>query len=129
MPHIIERSDTITIANLSIKVSHKLGQDLSPAVQSSLKRLSPKGIERLLLLPEDNRTAFFSKKSDAEEVATPELINLGLVTVGPISSDLSNTSGFSFDMTETGVQTRRFLWSVITEFIEGLKEADEKKPN
>lgn len=125
IPSIIGRSDTITIAGLSLKVGQGLKAKATPEVQKVLAKLSRSGVERVLRMSDSSYwTRGSGLSSDKNQGA--ELVKLGLETEVPQSElDALNLKqqtnyGFGLRITDLGRETQAFLQSVVAEFVQEL---------
>jgi len=123
LPQLIDRSDTITIGSVAIKVGRKLSGHITPEVKKALKNISDNGIERLLDFEEDQQKEY--GKDHKPSAPTYELIKLKLL----ISEKKSNTNDDEFYvyMSPTGIETRKALLLVIAEFVYQLKHGNIKE--
>ena len=126
LPSIVNRSETITIAGLSLKIRNSgTVQQPSPGVKDILSKLSPEAVERML----NNATSSFWKKGDESFGRTEytELIKYNLYREIP-QKELSDPArfkdkdyGFGVEITELGKETRKFLVQIIAGFVNELK--------
>ena len=79
IPELLGRSDTVTIAGLSLKLSRGLRYQTSPEVKKVLAELSQEAIERLLAMASRSWWDVGSESHGRSENA--ELLRLGLVGV------------------------------------------------
>lgn len=124
IPVLVNRSDSITIAGLSLKVSRDLRTKASPEVEKVVARLSRTGIEQVLSLSE--KTTW---KPDSVEHArgyTKELRDLGLVVELQPKELAEVGAGYGMRPTELGRQTQVFLRSVVAEFVQELTLVQSK---
>ena len=124
IPSIVGKSDTITIAGLSLKVSQGLKAKASPDVEKALSNLTKSGIERVLEMGE---ASYWDQNSIAHgKERNAELLKLGLVTEIPaieierINLRDGTKHGYGVKRTELGKQTQAFLQSVVAEFAQEL---------
>ena len=124
VPTLVSRSDSITIAGLSLKVSRELRTKASPEVQAVVAKLSRKGIEQVLALSEKSTW----KPEDIENGRefTKELRALGLATELPPKELEALHAGYGFTATELGRQTQAFLRAIVAEFVQELTAAKGK---
>jgi hypothetical protein len=124
IPTLVGRSDTVTIAGLSLKVSHGLHQKASPEVQKAVGELSREGIERVLSLSSSSWWDKGSEVSGRSDYA--ELLRLGLVEeVSSSEVEVQNKRdkrdfGYAVRITELGKKVQSFLRSVVAEFVQEL---------
>lgn len=133
IPSIIGRSDAITIAGLSLKVSQGLKAKASPDAEKVLSNLTILAIEPVLQMGGMGESIFFDQNYTAygqEQFA--ELLKLGLVTEIPPSEiehiNIRDGSkyGYGVKRTELGRQTQAFLQSVVAEFVQELVRQSPK---
>ena len=125
IPIIVGRSDTITIAGLSLKIGPGLRQKASPDVQKALAQLSQEGVEKILALSVGG--SYWDKGQEANGRAdNGELVRLGLAEELP-SDQLEKMNaaehrnyGYAIHITALGHQTQAFLRSVVAEFVQEL---------
>ncbi|SET69761.1 hypothetical protein SAMN05216412_11325 [Nitrosospira multiformis] len=124
LPSILHRSDAITIAGLSLKVSHELRHEAPPDVQAKLRRLSPSGIEALLNHGENTKMIYEGK---SEEKRAEE--RWGELVANELAYKESYDDGARFfvALTPVGVKARSYLVSIISEFIKGLADASAQE--
>jgi hypothetical protein len=127
IPDIVGRSDTITIAGLSLKVGRALRRQASPEVQEVLARLSPEGLKRVLGLSSSIWWDQGQEPMGQADVA--ELLRLGLVEEVS-SAELQERNredeknfGYGVEITELGEQTQSFLQSVVAEFVQEVSRS------
>lgn len=124
LPILIDRSDTITIAGLTIKVKESLRKQASPEVEIVLSKLDRVGIEQVLEMGES--TWWDIDDSEYGRSKTVELISLGLleeVSDGEIKENnlrRGNSHGYAVKQTALGLETQEFLQAVVTEFVQEL---------
>ncbi len=124
IPSIVGRSDTITIAGLSLKIGQGLRNKATPEVERVLAKMSKAGIERVLGMSE---SAWWDKGSiDFARAENKEIVALGLAVEVPTSeieqrnaADKRNF-GYAVRITALGKQTQAFLRSVVAEFVQEL---------
>lgn len=124
VPALVGRSDTITIAGLSLKIGQNLHSQASPEVRAILAHLSKAGVERVL---EMGASSYWNKDavSRGQEV-NAELIKLGLVVEIPQTElDARNLRegrdyGYAVKRSALGEQTQAFLRSIVAEFVQEL---------
>ncbi|PTR05869.1 hypothetical protein C8R32_11540 [Nitrosospira sp. Nsp5] len=113
LPSLVDRSETISIAGMSLKVSQKLRAP--PEIQAKLQALSPVAIGQLLR----NDTMLYNdlegKRAYTRDYA--ELLSLGLM-----DDHADETGKFMgiVELSHSGKQAQTFLLSVIDEFIKEL---------
>jgi hypothetical protein len=129
IPSIMMRSDTITIAGLSLKVSPELRERASPEVQKVLTQLSPQGLDRILQMSESSFWDIGSETNGRNE--NQNLLQLGLVEEIP-SAELeahnhreNRNFGFGVRITSLGRQTQIFLRSVLSRFVNEVAQQGE----
>src|ERR1700692_868285 len=121
-PLLIDQSESITIAGVSIKLDQRLKGKASPDISKALAAMSPESIRRLL----GTTSSFWdSNISDARE-ENSQLLSLGLVEEIP-PNELNGFSGqqgrrydFGIRLTERGRQVQEFLFTLISEFARQL---------
>ncbi len=131
IPSIVGRSDTITIAGLTLKVGRGLKSKASPQVEKVLESLSKDSIAAVLGMPEGATWPPNSAASGRAQNA--ELIKLGLVVELP-QNEIDDRNAkehrdyvFGVRQTPLGKQTQVFLQAVVAEFVEELeREAPNK---
>ncbi len=123
-PYLVRRSDTITIAGLSLEVSRELRRQASPEVEEVITELSKEGIKRVLRL---SGGSYWDKGSETHGRADyTELIHLKLVEEIAVdelerqNQEEGKNFGFGVRPTELGRQTQSFLQSVVAEFVQEL---------
>jgi hypothetical protein len=133
IPSIVSRSDTITIAGLSLKVGKALNKKATPEVELALSRLSKEGVKRLL---EMSASSWWDKGSEANgQAENSELVKLGLAM--EVSADelaTRNTTdhknfGYAVRITDLGRKTQDFLRAVIAEFVDELPRTQTIPPS
>lgn len=133
LPNIISRSETITIAGLSIKVSKGLSKQPSEQVKQAISKLSSEGFRRLL----NSGGASFWDRPDVAigKSDNAELLRLGLMEEVP-SAELQDRAnkrsyGYGVRLTPLGKETQNFLIefvsSVTQELGKSSNESDSKK--
>jgi hypothetical protein len=130
IPSIVNRSDTITIAGLSLKVGKALNQKATPDIELALGELSKDGVKRLL---EMSDSSWWDKGNEAiAQTENAELVKLGLATeatadeLATINARDHKNYGYGVRITDLGRRTQEFLRAVIAEFIKELpRTADE----
>jgi hypothetical protein len=132
IPALVGRSDTLTIAGLSLKVSHGLRQKASPEVQKAIGELSREGIERALSLSSSSWWDKGSEVSGRSDYA--DLLRLGLVEEVPASEVEAQNKrdqrnfGYAVRITELGKRVQSFLRSLVAELVQELpKEAPNEE--
>jgi hypothetical protein len=123
-PNIVSRSESITIAGLSLKIQKSdIVQQPSDSVMTVLGKLSPEGIERIL----NNSSAIYWDKGHEEfgRRDNAELMQLGLMQEIPqdelYERNRQKNYGFGVRPTYLGVETRKFLIQLIAGFVKELK--------
>jgi hypothetical protein len=125
IPSIIGRSDTISIAGLSLKVSQGLKAKASPEVQRVLAKLSRSGVERVLRMSESAYWDRVPGRTYYKE-DTADLLKLGLVSevsaaeIDGLNAKEHRNYDYGVRQTELGKETQSFLQSVVAEFVEEL---------
>ena len=133
LPSLVERSDTISIAGLSLKIGSALKNQATPEVERVLAKLTVAGIEKTLAL---GGSSWWGKESvDTAKRDYAELVALGLVEeVAQAELDARNKNylgslGYGIKRTDLGEKTQVFLRSVVAQFVQELnggKQAREK---
>lgn len=124
VPALVGRSDTITIAGLSLKISQNLHSQASPEVREVLAHLSKAGVERILEMGE---SSYWNKDTGSRgRELNAELIKLGLeVELPQTELDTRNQRegrdyGYAVRRSALGEQTQAFLRSIVAEFVQQL---------
>jgi hypothetical protein len=133
IPSIVGRSDTITIAGLSLKVGQGLRQKASDAVKRVLDKLSPEGVKKILSM---SQGSYWDKGNEYDgRNENSELVKLGLVDEVPANElDQKNglehkNFGYGIRPTQLGRETQSFLQSVVSEFVQQLGYAAQGEPD
>ena len=127
LPELVSRSETITVAGLSIKVQSGLSQQVSDEVKQSVAQLSPEAISTLLTMQGSVYYPLESANFGITRYA--ELIELGLVA--QLSEEELTTSSsdrqyeFGVKITSLGTEAQSFLLSLISEFTRELPSAEQ----
>ncbi len=131
LPSLIGRSETITIAGVSLKVSKRLTQQASPKLAAALAKLSPQGLRQLV----DQRGAslYPSENADRGKSEYAELISLGLAEEVPqtfqADSDRKLYPGFIVKLTPMGDEGEKFIYALLSEVVRDLPEqSDHAQP-
>ena len=121
IPVILNRSDTVTIAGIALKVGPLLYDQATPEVRRALAKASNDGVTQILRLA-DSQWYHAEEEKDGRAYMK-EMITLGLVAVVP-AADLAKTNQrehehytYAIRSTERGQKTRAYLESVIAEFV------------
>jgi hypothetical protein len=133
LPTILGRSDTITFAGLSLRVSPGLRAKAPPDVQKVLPQLSREGLERIIAMSSGG--TYWDKGNEADGRSEyGELIKLGLLEETP-SDELEKRNaaekrnyGLAIHMTALGRQTQAFLRSVVAEFVQQVSHPQPETP-
>lgn len=124
VPELLGRSDTITIAGLSLELSRELRYKASPDVKEALGKLSQEAIKRLLNMGDSSWWNVGDESHGRFE--NGELLSLGLVEELD-AADMRRQHeadqrkfGYGVAMTTLGRRTKSFLHSVVAEFVHEL---------
>ncbi len=122
LPNLLSRSETITIAGLSLKISKGLSRQPSEDVKQVLSKLSAEGVRRLL---NSSGASSWDVGNRGDGVAeNAEIVKLGLAEeVAP--EDLQDERGrrrysYGVRLTPLGKETQGFLFALIAEFTQEL---------
>lgn len=124
IPSLLSRSDTVTIAGLSLKLSPGLRHQASPDVKKVLAELSQEAIKRLLSMGSSTWWDVGEESRGRSENA--ELVRLNLVEEVPaheikkLNDRDQRNFCYGVRITELGRQTQSFLHSVVAEFVKEL---------
>jgi hypothetical protein len=117
MPNIIERSETITIANLSIKVGRGIKRKASADVLKVLTEITPDGLRKLISSSDEAYWQADSKSYARTENA--EIIRLKLVE--EVSKKELGNYGYGIKPTTLGEETKEYVLVLVSEFVNELK--------
>lgn len=127
LPNLLSRSETISIAGLSLKIGKGLSKQPSTNVKKALSELSPDGIQRLLNLSSSSWWDVGSESTARAEYA--ELVHLGLMEEVS-ESEIRATNerdgknfGYAVRVTAFGKETQTFLYALISEFVQELERS------
>jgi hypothetical protein len=129
LPNIISRSETLSIAGLSLKIRRGLTQQPSEEVKKSLSKLSPDDLKRLLNF---NSTYCGEEYASSCRADYAGLTGLGLIAEVPESELNQQTDergkryGFGARITPKGKETQTFLLALISEFVQELERSGEE---
>lgn len=131
IPDLVGRSETITVAGLSIEVQRGVSQQASDEVKQAVADLSPDSIS--LLLNMQGASYFASGYGALGRQQYAELIDLGLVVPLPteeLPHPISESGevrkyDFGIDITPLGEDAQSFLLSLISEFVQELRSAEQ----
>jgi hypothetical protein len=130
LPDIVNRSETITIAGLSIKVREGLRRQATPEIARALANVTPDGLKRLLNT--SSLSCWGADGADFGRKENAELIRLGLVEEVPKAELCSPQPGqdyvFGARPTALGRETQTFLLAVISEFAQEIARKDTQSP-
>lgn len=125
MPSIIGRSESITIAGLSLKIGAALREKITPQIQAALAKLSGDGVAKVLAM--SNGGAYWDKGHEEQGRADyEELLRTGLAEEVPgdqldtLNRQDGRSYGFGVRITALGRATQSFLRSVVAEFVQNL---------
>src|SRR5207253_2368384 len=79
LPNLLSRSESVTIAGLSIKIGKDIGRQVSPKVKEVISELSPEGLHRLINAPPFPLPTVSAVADKPGETEYAELIKLGLM--------------------------------------------------
>lgn len=127
LPNIISRSETLSIAGLSLKVRRSLAKQPSEEVKQALSKLSPDDLKRL-----QNFNSTFCEEQYAASCRADyaALVGLGLLAEVPeseLKKDRSGTPyGFGVRITPKGKETQSVLNALVSEFVQELERSGEE---
>ena len=126
LPNIVSRSEALSIAGLSIKIGKGISQRPSDDVKAALSKLSPDDLKRLLNQSSSTRCGTESASTCKADYAP--LVILGLMEEIPESElQLQDQSkmryGYGARLTAKGRETQRFLYDLISQFVQELERA------
>lgn len=130
LPDLVSRSETITVAGLSIKVQRGFSQQASDEVKQAVAQLSPEGISRILTM--QGNIYYDSNSVTYARTEYKELIDLGLVEPLPeeellgVGSD-DRQYGYGVGITPLGEEAQRLLIALISEFTQELDSSQTPK--
>jgi hypothetical protein len=121
---IINRSNTITIAGLTLKIDQSLDlykEQPSDEVRSVLANITPNAI-RILLEHVQGPTCYLTTRDDPfikqDKVDNAELISLGLYE--EYKKDETNKTAYCVHLTPVGITTQNYLYDLISAFLQSL---------
>ena len=127
LPELVSRSETITVAGLSIEVQRNVSQQATEEVRQAVAQLSPDSISNLITM--QGRRYYFSESAAFGREEHAEMIDLGLVE--PLTADELDDAesddreyGFGVEITSLGEEAQRLLLSLISEFTQELPPAE-----
>lgn len=127
LPELVSRSETITVAGLSLEVQRGVSQQASDEVRKAVAELSPDGINNLLTMQGNVYYSLESVSFGRERYE--EMIDLGLVeplTANELDAAESDGReyGFGVEITPLGEEAQSLLLSLISEFTQELQSAE-----
>jgi len=127
LPSIIGRSESISIAGLSMRVSGRLRVKATPEVEKVLSRMSRDAVDVLISL--QGEAYVLSEAQQSAILRYDELKALGLVEavpanqLGPKPPYRTVEFAYGVRLTPLGLRTQSFLRSVIAEFVKELPKS------
>lgn len=121
VPNIIDRSQVITVAGVSIRSKEKLVNEASPRTKAVLSNISSDG---LLTLLEIHDEVYWSKGDErVGRRKNSELVQFGLVD--EIPDDEIRAKGYSYGVSVTsfGSETQEFLVALMQELIRDIENS------
>jgi hypothetical protein len=125
MPSIVGRSESITIAGLSLKVGAALREKVTPQIQAALAKLSGDGVAKVLAMSTGG--AYWDKGHETQGRSDyDELLRAGLAEEAPadqleaLNRQDGRSYGLGIRITSLGRATQSFLRSVVAEFVQNL---------
>lgn len=133
LPNLLSRSETLSIAGLSLKIGKGLGRQPSTKVKKALSELSPDGIHRLLNMSSSSWWDVGSESTGKTDNA--EVVRLGLLEEVP-DNEIRATNerdgkrfGYGVRITPLGKETQAFLYALISEFAQELERPSGEAPS
>lgn len=122
-PDIIGRSETITIAGLSIKVGQGLKQQASGDVEKVLSNLSPDGLRKLIDNGNESYWDYGSETYAKNEVA--ELVRMKLLEEISGNELRGKDKKYAYGVRPTilGKNAREYVLKLISQFVGELKRS------
>jgi|GEM_PF-4565712 len=115
LPTIVNRSDTITIAGLSLKVGHEIQREVPAEVRSALKQLPASDISKLLVF---HGSGGFSEESYLD-YHYGDLVRIGLVSKS--FHEEYDSLKWEAKLSPLGIETKRFLASLLAEIMTAME--------
>jgi len=115
IPSIIDKSESITIAGLSLKIERGIGIKPSSEVKSVLSQISPDGIKKLM----NNKNSSYYDSKDWPKNDNEELFRLKLVKEIPTKGSKHK---FAMQPTLLGIKCQKFLDAVMIEIVKQIAQ-------
>lgn len=129
LPNIVSRSETLSIAGLSLKIRRGLNRQPSEELKKSLSKLTPEDLKFLLNF---NSTRCLEEHAASCKADYAGLLSLGLIqemSEAELNQRIEETNGrrygFGARITPKGKETQGFLYALISEFVQELERSGE----
>jgi hypothetical protein len=122
LPDIVNRSNTITIAGLTIKIDQSLqlkNREPSAEVRQALSEITSDGIQTLMNLSGSAR--WLPQDADNGRRKNSEMVRLGLFEEIPLQ-ELKDNFAYGVRVTQVGRDTQAYLYALISTFLEQLNQ-------
>ena len=106
-PQLISRSESISIAGLSIEINQKLERESTPEIKESLRMISPHLIDIITNIGDSAWESNMLTDQDWNELSA-----LGLIT----------RDDYGYQLNEKGLSVRKYILEVVNELIKLAEE-------
>ena len=122
LPDLIGRSETISIAGLSIKVGKGLRQQASKKVVAVLAKLSPDGLRKLV--DRGNESYWDIGSESFAKTENAELVRLKLLEEIPERElkERNQRYGYGIRPTSLGKEAREYVLALLAEFVGEIRK-------